>query len=227
MIQAVLFDMDGTVFDTEAIYRRCWRRAAKEVGFDVDMELFFQRICGLNMTDMTAYVYRVYGEDTPFEEIRARRRVYLDEELKKVGLPFKSGAPQIFYDLKQRGIKLAIATSSGRKLVDRYLQMSGLEGIFDVIMTGELVEHGKPHPEIFLTAAEKLGVPADACVVVEDSPNGVRAGHAAGMYTVMVPDLHPCTEELQSLLWHCCDTLADLIPLIDTENKDNRNEDLK
>lgn len=219
MIQAVLFDMDGTVFDTEPIYRRCWIRAAREIGFHVDMDLFFERICGLNMTDMAACVYRIYGEDTPFEEIRALRRAYLEEELANIDLPLKSGVPEIFYDLKARGIKLAIATSSGRKLVDRYLQMSGLEDVFDVIMTGELVEHGKPHPEIFLTAAEKLGISAECCVVVEDSPNGVRAGHAAGMYTVMVPDQHPCTEELRSLLWHCCDTLADLIPLINEENK--------
>ncbi len=219
MVQAVLFDMDGTVFDTESIYRRCWIRAAKDVGFDVDMELFFERVCGLNMADMTVLVHRVYGTDAPFEEVRARRRLYLDEELEKVGLPFKSGAPDILYALKEQGIKIALVTSSGRKLVDRYLQMSGLEGVFDVIMTGEQVMHGKPDPEIFLIAAQKLGISPEHCMVVEDSPNGVRAGHAAGMYTVMVPDLHPCTKELSSLLWHCCNTLGELLPLINEENK--------
>lgn len=219
MIQAVLFDMDGTIFDTEAIYRRCWIRAAKDVGFDEDMELFFERICGLIMTDMSALVHRIYGEDTPFEELRERRRFYLEEELASGVLPFKSGAPDILYTLKEKGIKIALVTSTGRKLVDRYLKMSGLEDVFDVIMTGETVTHGKPHPEIFLLAAEKLGILPTHCVVVEDSPNGIRAGHAANMYTVMVPDLHPCTEELRSLLWHCCDTLGDLIPLIDEKNK--------
>ena len=219
MIQAVLFDMDGTIFDTEAIYRRCWIRAAKDVGFDEDMELFFERICGLIMTDMSALVHRIYGEDTPFEELRERRRFYLEEELASGVLPFKSGAPDILYTLKEKGIKIALVTSTGRKLVDRYLKMSGLENVFDVIMTGETVTHGKPHPEIFLLAAEKLGILPTHCVVVEDSPNGIRAGHAANMYTVMVPDLHPCTEELHSLLWHCSDTLGDLIPLIDEKNK--------
>ena len=218
MIQAVLFDMDGTIFDTEAIYRRCWIRAAKDVGFDEDMELFFERICGLIMTDMSALVHRIYGEDTPFEELRERRRFYLEEELASGVLPFKSGAPDILYSLKEKGIQIALVTSSGRKLVDRYLKMSGLEDVFDVIMTGETVTHGKPHPEIFLLAAEKLGILPTHCAVVEDSPNGIRAGHAANMYTVMVPDLHPCTEELASLLWHCCDTLADLVPLIEEEN---------
>ena len=219
MIQAVLFDMDGTIFDTEAIYRRCWIRAAKDVGFDEDMELFFERICGLIMTDMSALVHRIYGEDTPFEELRERRRFYLEEELASGVLPFKSGAPEILYSLREKGIKIALVTSTGRKLVDRYLKMSGLEDVFDVIMTGETVTHGKPHPEIFLLAAEKLGILPTNCVVVEDSPNGIRAGHAANMYTVMVPDLHPCTEELRPLLWHCCDTLGDLIPLIDEKNK--------
>ena len=99
--------------------------------------------------------------------------------------------------------------------------MSRLEGVFDVIMTGDRVKNGKPHPEIFLSAAEKLGVLPTHCVVVEDSPNGIRAGHAANMYTVMVPDLHPVTEELRSLLWHSCDTLSDLLLLIENENNKN------
>ena len=219
MIQAVLFDMDGTIFDTEAIYRRCWIQAAKDVGFDEDMDLFFERVGGLNMTDMKALVQRVYGEDAPFDALRERRRFYLEEELATGVLPFKSGAPDILYSLKEKGIKIALVTSSGRKLVDRYLKMSGLEDVFDVIMTGETVTHGKPHPEIFLLAAEKLGILPTHCAVVEDSPNGIRAGHAANMYTVMVPDLHPCTEELRSLLWHCCDTLGDILPLIDEKNK--------
>jgi len=219
MVQAVLFDMDGTVFDTETIYRRGWIRAAKAVGFDVDMEDFFRNVCGLNMNDITTYVYRTYGEDTPFEKIRELRRIYLDEELKEGGLPLKEGVPSVLYALKEKGIKIALVTSSGPILVGRYLQMSGLEGVFDVIMTGNQVEHSKPHPEIFLKAAELLGIAPKNCVVVEDSPNGVRAGHAAGMYTVMVPDLHPCTAELRPLLWHLCDTLTDLLPLIDFENK--------
>ena len=221
MIKAVLFDMDGTVFDTEPIYRRCWIRAAKEVGFNEDMDLFFARICGLNMTDIASCVYRFYGEDTPFEEIRTLRRGYLDEELENGVLPFKAGAPEIFVELKKRDIKIALATSTGRKMVDRYLQMSGLEGVFDAIVTGETVTHGKPHPETFLTAAERLEVAPAHCVVVEDSHHGVMAGHTAGMFTVMVPDLQPCTEKIASLLWHRCDTLTDLIPLIDEEN--NRN----
>lgn len=219
MIQAVLFDMDGTVFDTEGIYRRCWFRAAKDVGFEEDIDLFLQRVCGLNQADMTALVYRVYGDDVPFETLWGRWLECVDEEMARGVLPFKAGAPDILFALKERGIKIALVTSSGQKTVARYLQMSNLEGVFDVIVTGNQVTHGKPHPEIFLTAANKLGIAPEACIVVEDSPNGVRAGHAAGMYTVMIPDLHPCTAELRPLLWHLCDTLTDLLPLIDFENK--------
>ena len=218
MIKAVLFDMDGTVFDTEAIYRRCWFRAAKDVGFDEDIDLFLHRVCGLNLTDMTAFVYRTYGADAPFEALWGRWLECVDEEMACGILPFKSGAPEIFDEMKKRGIKIALVTSSGQKTVAQYLQMSGLEGVFDVVLTGESVTHGKPHPEVFLIAAERLGVAPAHCVVVEDSPNGVRAGHAAKMFTVMVPDLHPCTEELRALLWQVCDTLTDIIPLIDREN---------
>ena len=218
MIRAVLFDMDGTVFDTEGIYRRAWIQAAKDVGFDIDMNRFFELVCGLNMTDMTSLVRRVYGEDAPFDEVRARRRVYIEESLQTEGLNFKPGAPEVLYTLKEQGIPIALVTSSGRPLVDRYLKTSGIEGVFDVIMTGETVERGKPDPEIFLTAAQKLGIAPECCMVVEDSPNGIRAGYDAGMLTVMVPDLHPITKELEPLLWRCCDTLADLIPLIEAEN---------
>ena len=218
MIKAVLFDMDGTVFDTEAIYRRCWFRAAKDVGFDEDIDLFLHRVCGLNLTDMTALVYRTYGADAPFEALWGRWLECVDEKMACGILPFKSGAPEIFDEMKKRGIKIALVTSSGQKTVAQYLQMSGLEGVFDVVLTGESVTHGKPHPEVFLIAAERLGVAPAHCVVVEDSPNGVRAGHAAKMFTVMVPDLHPCTEELRALLWQVCDTLTDIIPLIDREN---------
>ena len=219
MIKAVLFDMDGTIFDTEGIYRRCWFRAAKDVGFDEDIDLFLERVCGLNYADMTAFVNRVYSNAVSFDILWGRWLECIDEEMARGVLPFKSGTPDILFALKERGIKIALVTSSGQKTVARYLQMSGLEGVFDVIVTGNQVTRGKPHPECFLTAAEKLGIDPASCVVVEDSPNGVRAGHAAGMYTVMVPDLHPCTAELRSLLWQLCDTLTDLVPLIDNENQ--------
>lgn len=218
MIGAVLFDMDGTIFDTEVIYRRCWFRAAKDVGFDEDMDLFLHRVSALNLTDMAALVRRLYSSTVPFEVLWERWLECVDEELASGVLPLKAGAPEILFDLKEKGIKIALVTSSGHKTVERYLQMSRLEGVFDIIMTGDQVKNGKPHPEIFLTAAERLGVSPKHCMVVEDSPNGIRAGHVAGMFTVMVPDLHPCTEEIEALLWHCCDTLSDLIPLIDEEN---------
>ena len=219
MIKAVLFDMDGTIFDTEVIYRRCWFRAAKDVGFDEDIDLFLSRVCGLNQTDMTALFRRVYGEKVPFEVLWGRWLECIDEEMACGVLPLKAGVPDILLALKERGIKIALVTSSGQKTVAGYLQMSNLEGVFDTIITGNQVTHGKPNPACFLTAAGELGIEPRSCAVVEDSPNGVRAGHAAGLYTVMVPDLHPCTEELRPLLWHLCDTLTDLLPLIDYENQ--------
>ena len=219
MIRAVLFDMDGTIFDTEGIYRRCWFRAAKDVGFEEDIDLFLERVCGLNQADMTAFVNRVYGKAVSFETLWGRWLECVDEEMARGILPLKAGAPDILFALKERGIQIALVTSSGQKTVARYLQMSGLEGVFDVIVTGNQVTRGKPHPECFLTAAEALGIESKFCAVVEDSPNGVRAGHAAKMYTVMIPDLHPCTEELRPLLWHLCDTLTNLLPLIDNENQ--------
>ena len=220
MLRAVLFDMDGTLIDTECVYRECWMRAMKEMDVSIDTEVFFTRVAGMNMRTLIAFCKEAYGEDFPISEIRDRRRAYLLEKVERDGIVCKTGVPMILEHLRTKGIKLALASSSGGDWVRQCLRLAGIdESLFDYIITGDRVTRSKPDPEIFLMAADALGVKPSECVVAEDSTNGVLAGHAAGMKTVMIPDLQPCTDELRPLLWACIDTLELLPAMIQKYNE--------
>ncbi len=225
MIRAVLFDMDGTLLDTERIYRECWHRALDEAGVLIDRERFFVTVSGMNMVTMRDFCAREYGAGFPFEEIRAVRRRVLEARIDRDGVPRKTGVPEIFFGLQKMGIKMAVASSSGGEWVRKCLSLAGIDiGLFECIMTGESVERSKPDPDIFLKTAAVLGVDPRECVVAEDSANGVRAGHAAGMKTVMIPDLQPCTDELRPLVWHCIDSLETLPAMIEKYNLESENK---
>ena len=223
MIRAVLFDMDGTLLDTERFYRRFWTEAMEELGVRVDIEHFFVLVSGTTMSDMKQICLAEYGADFPFDEIRARRGERLRAWRESNVPPLKPGVPHIFEELRRQGIRLALATSSGKEHAQVLLKSAGLESAFDACITGDAVKNGKPHPEIFLRAAEALGVPAEECVVVEDSRNGVLAGVAAGAKTVMVPDLTPVSEDLLPKLWAKLDTLEALPSLIENYNLESEN----
>ena len=225
MIKAVLFDMDGTLIDTERIYRPCWTRAMADMGVTVDEEYFFKRVAGMNIVTMQAFCEAEYGKAFPFLKIRTRRREYVLEHIEKEGIPCKAGVPDVLYALKEMGIQLAVASSSGGDWVRTCLERAGIDvSLFACVMSGECVERSKPHPEIFLKTAAAMGLAPNECAVAEDSANGVLAGHAAGMKTVMIPDLQPCTDELRPCLWHCIDTLAALPALIENFNRESENK---
>lgn len=184
----VIFDMDGTLYDTEKIYRDAWLHAG------VSMELYFTFI-----GTASTYIEKTladHGMD-PAAVIGAKVD-YVNRTLEK-GIPLKPGAAECLEWLREKGWKCAIATSSRMATADRYLDATGMRGYFAKVISGNRLEHGKPAPDIFLMAAEELEVEPAECIVVEDSFNGVRAGHASGMYTVMVPDLIAPDEEITAL----------------------------
>ena len=218
MIKAVLFDMDGTLLDTENVYYPCWRRAARDTGFEGNIDEDLLAFSGMNLEGGTAYFKRKYGEDYDPEPMRLLRDAYVDETLAREGIKLCRGALECLRELRSMGILCALATSSPRERAERYLEKLPIGEYLDTIITGEEVTRGKPDPEIFLKAAEKLGVSILECVVVEDSQNGVRAGHASGAKTVMIPDLQPCDAEMMPLLWYRLDSLFELGEKIAEEN---------
>ncbi len=209
MIKAVLFDMDGTIFDTERIYREEWFYAAEAVGFD-EMEELLARIFGTSEKDIGTYVYKTYGEDFPYEKMLSIRADRIANRVAEEGVPLKAGVPEVFDRLREKGIVSALATSAPKFRVDDFLARSGLREKFSVVITGERVTRSKPAPDIFLLAAKELGLRPEECMVVEDSHNGAKGGYNARMPVVLVPDLQPFTPEIAPFVTHHLTTLEDL-----------------
>ena len=212
MIEAVIFDMDGTLHDTETVFHAAWRKAAA-IWNVPDIETTLADCTGRNMAGIEKYWCAKYETPSYAEFFEARHRFF--EEMSADGIPVKEGAMELLTYLRDHGYKIALATSTRRSGAEQHLRDTGMELFFDVVMTGNDVENGKPAPDIFLRAAEGLGVAPQNCVGVEDSFNGIRGLYAAGMKPVMVPDITLPTPEIQRMLWAQCRRLNDLIPLLE------------
>lgn len=195
---AVVFDMDGLLFDTEAIVREAIAAASARLRFDVPDALFLSLI-GLSSDEGRKRLLAHYGDS--FDCDAFWRAVDDDFHRLLAGRTFlKTGVVELLDWLDERDVPKAIATSSQHVHVERNLAIHDLGGRFQAVVADGDCAMGKPNPHPFLEAAERLGVAAEECVALEDSPNGVRAASAAGMMTIMVPDLIQPSEEIRS----CC-----------------------
>lgn len=206
-----IFDMDGLLFDTERVFQTVWRAIADERGVTLADD-FVRTISGTNGDMMRRIVERYYhcdDGDAIIREVMARVRQKLAKEV-----PVKPGAHEIVRFFRESGIRLAVASSSPREQVVSNLTLTGLLSYFDAIVSGGDVENGKPAPDCFLCAARAMGCDPEECFVFEDSLSGVRAGHAAGCDTIMVPDLIRPTPEVLPLCFRVCDSLTDALKVV-------------
>jgi len=194
---AVVFDMDGLLFDTETLYQEALILAAGEGGHEVVQEVF-NRTVGLPWAQSRMVLLSHFGETFPVDEFQETwvRHFWIIAETR---LELKPGALELLDTLDRLGLPSAIATSSSPRTVDRHLTAHNLLGRFNEIVGHGDYERGKPAPDPFLRAAERLGVEPRSCLALEDSHNGVRSASAAGMMTVMVPDLLQPTDEIREL----------------------------
>ena len=211
-IQAVVFDMDGLLFDTEKLYGRAILTAAQELGVEMSTEVFLTFI-GTPWAHNRRRMLNAYGESYPAEELRLAWMAHF-KLLLNDGLDLKPGVVELLDLLDERGIPRAIATSSSHGTADHHLAAHGLTGrFFHIVASGDYV-NSKPAPDPFLTAAERLGVDPRDCLALEDSLNGVRSASSAGMMTVMVPDLIQPTAEIRGLCAAVATSLLDVPALV-------------
>ena len=214
---AVLFDMDGVIFDSERMLRDCWIAIADQEGLE-NMQQVYGLCIGINQRASDEILRQAYGRDFPVEHFKQQAVGLFHERIGSEGLPVKPGAREILGALKERAVPLALASSTDQGPVRRELSEAGLLEFFDVLVTGDMVKNSKPHPEIFLTAAELLGVKPGDCFVIEDSYNGVRAAAAAGMRPIMVPDLLAPDGEMRSLARAILPDLQAALRYLKTQN---------
>lgn len=206
MIKGILFDMDGVVLDTEKLYTRFWQEAAQYFGYPMTKE----QALGMRSLNRGAGVARMqsyYGEDVDYEAIRNKRMELMDAFVAQEGVEIKPGIFELLEYLDEKGLKRAIATSSPLERTKLYLGSVGLVDSFDELVSGYMVEKGKPEPDIYLYAASKLGLKPEECMVLEDSPTGILAAYRAGCIPVMVPDQDEPDDETKKLLYAVVENL--------------------
>ena len=194
---AVIFDMDGVLFDTETIALRCWGEAAKTLRLDGWKELYPQCI-GITQPKTRALWVEHWGEENAEAFGKEILTIY-ERDYAGRPVPQKAGAAEIIAALHEKGIPIAVASSTPEARVRQHLTEAGFLPSFDAVIGGDRLQRSKPAPDIFLLAAEALGAEPGRCFVIEDSFNGIRAAHAANMRPIMVPDLLAPTEEIAGM----------------------------
>lgn len=213
MIKGVISDMDGVILDSEKLYVRFWCEAANFCGYPMKPE----HALGIRSLGRPFAIKKLrgwFGEDFDYDAVRNKRIELMDEYVSKNGIDAKSGAETLLKWLKQNGYRVALATATPVDRAKKYLNRVGLLGNFDAICSARQVKQGKPEPDIYLYAAEKLGLSPEECLALEDSQNGVRSAFAAGCKTVLVPDLDDPEKELKPMLYRKANGLENVIDIL-------------
>jgi HAD superfamily hydrolase (TIGR01509 family) len=188
VVKAVIFDMDGVIIDTEGAVQTCCQQAAGDMGFDLDEEFYFSELVGRGWADCDVALVTRFGTGFLFSEFKRRFEQRWSTHLRLNGIAVKPGLHEVLAFLASRRIPMAVATSTDDADAKISLQAAGIADNFSVFVTGDQVSRGKPDPEIYLTAATRLGVDARSCVALEDSTAGVLSASRAGMTTLLIPD---------------------------------------
>ncbi len=210
-IEGAIFDMDGTMFDTETLRFKTLKQASQELIGQAFSDEYLMSCLGLSAKRAEELAKKIYGEAINYSDIRQ----YADQlelaHVRQYGVPIKYGLIEVLERLRKSGLRMAVATSSKRVIAEEYLINANIYKYFDVVVCGDDVEQGKPHPEIFLLAATRLNVEPSDCLMYEDSDNGIKSAHAAGGHTVLIRDIKAPTEEMLKLSEFYFDDMAQLL----------------
>lgn len=197
MRRGAIFDMDGTLFDTEKLYRQAWLDAAEEFGEERNPGVAIEG-AGTNMGEQTRQVVKKYFPNIDADKYIARV-LELAREIPKQQLILMPGVEDILNYFQAQGVVMAIASSAPVKVIEDNLTRTNLRDYFKALIGGDSVANSKPAPDIFLKAADELNLPATDCYIFEDSFNGIRAANASGGVAIMIPDTMEPTDEIKSL----------------------------
>lgn len=198
LYKAVVFDMDGVIFDSERAVMQCWKEVASRHNIP-DIEKAILACTGTTMVRTREIMLNLYGADFPYDEYARESSAIFHSRYDGGRLPMKPGVKELLTFLKERDKKIALASSTRQQVVMDELRDAGIIEYFDRIICGDMVSRSKPAPDIFLKACEELNISPSDSYAIEDSYNGIRAAHAGGLHPIMVPDLLPADEEMQSL----------------------------
>ena len=196
--EAVIFDMDGVILDTERLAEVCWREDGQDLGLEGIIDVL-DACTGVTEATTRRLFAAAYADAITFDAFEEVVHEKMAAHCPDGRMPVKPGASAILRSLRRWGVRTALASSTKRDIVAGELSAVALYDLFDEVVCGDMVARSKPAPDIFLTAAKLLKVRPEDCWVIEDSHNGVRAAHAAGMHPIMVPDRMPVTEEMRAL----------------------------
>lgn len=212
-INAVVFDMDGVIFDSEKLVVECWEETADKYGI-IGVAETCKECLGLNRLAAKEKFLERYGQDFPYDTYKQEMSDLYHERAREGALCMKPGVVELLRFLKDNDIKIALASSTREAVVKWELTDAGIIDYFDVIVCGDMVRCSKPNPEIFLKACELLQVEPEAAFGIEDSYNGIRAAHAGGLRPIMVPDMAEPTDEMRELSEVVLSSLLDVMEYI-------------
>ena len=221
-IKAVLFDMDGVIFDTERAYLDTWMKVFNKYGYKMKKEIYIS-VMGTGRKNVKKTFLNIYGEDLPIEDMYKEKDEILANIINEGKVPLKIGAIEILEYLKEHGYKTALATSARKVRGENQLKMAGIEKYFDKKIYGDDITNGKPDPEIFLKAADELGVYPEECIVIEDSPAGIEAAFRGKMYGIHVEDLKEADDIIKK---YCFKNYKKLIEVREFIEKLEKSENL-
>ena len=196
--KAVIFDMDGVIFDSEKCIIDCWKVIAEKYNIP-NIEPVLYRCLGVTYEEAKRIFLEHYGADFPYDEWKKERSDLYHERYDNGRLPLKPGIKELLDYLKENGYKVGVASSTREAIVFKQLIDAGLSHYFDNLTCGDMLEKSKPDPDIYLMACEKLGVKPEESIAIEDSFNGIRSAYHAGVFPIMVPDLVQPDEEIKKL----------------------------
>ncbi len=208
-IKAVIFDLDGTLTDTEKFYQIAWPKALEHFGYKCEPWMPLE-LRSLGRPFAPERFKEWFGQDFDYNRVREYRKALVVDIIKEQGIPLKPGVKEILAWLRENGILTCISTANEYERTKGYLTKLGLFELFDRIICSDMVKLGKPAPDIYAYACEQLGLDPKETFAVEDSPNGVTSAYGAGCNVIMIPDLTEPDEELKAKLYARLDSLLDI-----------------